>query len=71
MRSVLRALSGIVAVAGGCAVIKLYTCPHIRCMCECACKKKRQNNTIFSGLYCFRVHCAKLEKTITVIINWI
>lgn len=40
MRSVLRALSGIVAVAGGCAVIKLYTCPHIRCMCECACKKK-------------------------------
>lgn len=61
MRSILRALAGIVTVAGACAVIKLYTC-HIYavcCMCECVCKKK---NTIFSGLYCFTVHCAKLEK---------
>lgn len=30
-------------------------------MCGCACKK-RQNNTIVSGLYRFRVHCAKLKK---------
>lgn len=48
------------------AVVQFQSCIHVHiyavcCMCGCACKK-RQNNTIFSGLYCFRVHCAKLEK---------
>lgn len=61
MRSVLRALSGMIAGAGGCAVINMSTYA-VCCMYECACKKGKTPITIFSGLYRFKVHCAKLEK---------
>lgn len=66
MRSVLRA-SGIVAAVflhprrtSGNYNVCMST--YTLYVCVCVCKKKRQSNTIFSGLYCFRVHCAKLEK---------
>lgn len=42
----------------GVAIINLYTYPHILYVlyvCMYMCKK-----TIFSGLHCFRVHCATL-----------